>query len=115
MVWTRQKNIFSPSTLKCHNFMNPEVHSSRCLYDLQNTDCLCTLHFIDRSYAYFCRYDILNGISKSDFAKGFMSKNEKFSTVELRVHFLITEMLYLLLSSALNNPSLFYVTLASFY
>lgn len=46
MVWT-------PPTLKCHNFMNPEVHSSYCLCDLQNTDCLCTLHFIHRNYAGF--------------------------------------------------------------
>lgn len=77
--------------------MNPEVHSSLCLCDLQNTDCLCTLHFTDRNcrfYIYFCRYNILNAISKSDFANGFMSKNRKFSTVEFRVHFLITEMLY---------------------
>lgn len=74
--------------------MNPEVHSSHCLCDFQNTDCLCTLHFIDRNYVYFCRYDILNGISKSGFANGLMSKKRKFSTIELRMHFLITEMLY---------------------
>lgn len=40
---------YFPPTLKCHIFMNPEVRSSHCLCDLQNTDHLCALHFTGRN------------------------------------------------------------------
>lgn len=43
---------------------------------------------------YFCRYNILNGISKAGFGRGFMSENRKISTAGLRACFFITGMRY---------------------